>query len=1337
MKLDAGKLELITTKAAEWRDRLVDLSYRNSLLYFRNTKLASLDLTDAAPAVLTDLETGSPATLRALFPDADRHRDACNRARGLCRRINLLVEEQGIDVGRAAFGFVRTSAAQRSGSKPVPYLRAPLLLRPITLRARTATESDYSLEFGDDLELNPVLLYALDSQYGIDIDGIEGRLADLLGSLTDRNALEQKLFDALAYTARGQGVELDYEPAVVLGAFNYEKLAMVQDLAASTDLLAGNDIVAALAGHLPARAAIAAEGVGYEPHAIDGLSPADEFLVHDADSSQHRAVLAALAGRSILIEGPPGTGKSQTIANIIAGAAANGQRVLFVAEKRAAIDAVKNRLVKVGLGGLMLDMHQDHASRRDLARQLAESLDQSAKEPPVDADGVHARLTTARRHLVEHSRALHADRAPWDISAYDVRARLLSLPERNVAATFRGNQLRILDASTVRRLEQDLQEFVFLGGLRILRQETPWCHTDIRSERQVEQVLVELDQLADRTLERSRQGMDHLLRLTGLSTPSDVVGWNDVLELLDEVATSVGLFGPHIFTDQLETYFLATGDRKQRKQIAPDRAIGWIQRGRIVKELRGLTGGRIHDRAALHTELGKVRAQRHRWKQLGGNATEPTLIQELPAIADDYRKLRRQLASVALSARRPELEYGPAPQISQRLEELRSDKDMLFRMPQLNNHLGNFRSVGLDGFLGEVARLELTAEQTWQAFEQVWLGSLDDEFKLRVPEIGQFIAERMTQSANDFRAADVGHRDLTARRVRRRVDLFVRNASDAHPDQVRVLRQQASRKSRHMATRRLVEQTSDVLLTMRPCWAMSPLVVSRMLPAERLFDLVIFDEASQIRPHDAITSIMRGSRVVVAGDEKQLPPTDFFQRMLDSDEDDETADDSLSDYESILTALRPLVPTAQTLAWHYRSADERLITFSNHAIYQNKLVTFPGSNRASPVSLIRVDGKTSPGQDGSAPEEVKKVVELIMDHARTRPGESLGVITLNVKHQARIERAITLARQEHPDLDEFLSSDDPTRRFFVKNIESVQGDERDAIILSVGVARDAAGRISGNSFGVLNREGTERRINVAVTRATNRVTVVAAFSAADLSPAVKNGTKLLREYLEFAQKQGRIEEVGSQREVELNGFEHAIHEALRAQGIAVYPQWGVSDYLIDFALAHPEQPGRMVLAVEADGHRYHSSASARDRDRLRQAHLEKLGWRFHRVWSSAWFSDPICETQKIVEAWKQAAVDADNDHVLEPPVVQTPETLPAPTRGLRPNIPAGLKIGEYRNQELISLCRWLMTDGLHLDKEDRLVQAMAELGFQRRGTRITDRLLSAISDAQRLADQEE
>ncbi|WP_435119237.1 AAA domain-containing protein [Amycolatopsis thermoflava] len=1338
-QVDTRRLTVVAGKVDEWRKRLIDLSYRNTLLYFRDTKTATLDLSQADAVALAALESGSKVRLRALVPDEDLHRDACKRARNLSRKIRIFDEEQGIDVGRVAFGLVRT-AARRNGQGNVPALRAPLLLRPLVLTSRTAADSDFTLAVTDEPELNPVLVHALDEHYGVEVEGIEDALDSATDGITGM-ALAEKVYARLAEAAAAHGVELTLERSVVVGTFNYVKLPMVEDLANATELLTSHDLVAALAGFEPAKEALIADAGEFHTPGVDELDPADEYLVQDADSSQHRAIMTALGGQHLLVEGPPGTGKSQTIANIIAGAAATGKKVLFVAEKRAAIEAVLNRLADVGLDGLVFDLHQQNASKREIAQQLAQSLDRVAKEPPVDTDELHERLVASRQRLLDHSRELHLRRDPWNISAYEVRAALLDLPDNGVPCVFRGVRLHALNAATVREVERRLKDFVELDGLRILRGDTPWANADVRTEDDVRKILVELDQLADGTLRRGQDGMHRLLRQTGLAAPQDIESWEHVLRLLDDVSKSVEAFGPEIFGAHLDAFHCATGDRKIRDRYAPHLTLSWKQRRALVKQLRAMSRHGLVKRPALHRAVTQVLEQRDRWHRLGGQHTVPAQVVGLDEVIRDYQTLRTQLAAVAASARRPDLTPGPPHEVEHKLDELRGDRNMLFWMPALNAHLQFFRQLALDDLLGQIAQRNLTAEQAWQTFRRAWLKSLDDEFKIQSRELGQFVPDRQDRAADDFRAADTRHRAQAARRVRRQVARMARQAGDAYPEQARVLRQQASRKSRHMPTRKLVQQASDVLLSLRPCWAMSPLVVSRMLPAERLFDLVVFDEASQIQPHDAITAIMRGEQLVVAGDEKQLPPSTYFERILASEDGDDDDQDDLGDYESILTALRSVIPTTQMLRWHYRSADERLISFSNREIYRDSLVTFPGPVKDNPVTLELVNGEASPGQDGSAPAEVERVVELIMHHARTRPHESLGVITPGEKHQARIERRLAQARRENPELDEFFSEEVAlTRRFFVKNLESVQGDERDAIILSLGVARSASGRINRTSFGLLNRKGSERRVNVAVTRAKNRMTVVASFSSADLDPSPDvTGTELLRRYLDFAERLGRIEQVGSLVDTPLNGFERSIRDALTERGVPVYPQWGFSDYRIDFALGHRDQPGRMVLAVEADGDRYHRAPSARDRDRLRQAHLEKLGWRFHRLWSSAWFADPAREAERIVAAWQQAMDEADAP-VEETPVpdedIQFAEEVSV-TRGPRPGVIPGLQIQQYTERQLIDVCRWLMTDRLHLSRDERLTQAMTELGFQRRGPRIVARLTAAIDVAQRLADQEE
>jgi very-short-patch-repair endonuclease len=547
---------------------------------------------------------------------------------------------------------------------------------------------------------------------------------------------------------------------------------------------------------------------------------------------------------------------------------------------------------------------------------------------------------------------------------------------------------------------------------------------------------------------------------------------------------------------------------------------------------------------------------------------------------------------------------------------------------------------------------------------------------------------------------------------------------------------------------------------------MSPLMVSQLLPARSYFDVVIFDEASQITPADAVSSILRGKQLVVAGDDKQLPPTAFF--ASDSPEEDDTeGEDAPSSlfagtegFESILNALGSLL-RFRVLQWHYRSRDERLIAFSNTHIYDHMLTTFAGVGGQCVLSYVPVTWQ--PGDEPNSPtSEVNIAVDVILDHARQRPDESLGVIAMGIKHAQRIEACLRQRLSEDPavaeELEEFFD-ESRDERFFVKNLENVQGDERDAIILSIGYGKNARGDLPYR-FGPLLTDGGERRLNVAVTGAKSRVTLIASFSHRDMDPERSNaeGVKLMRQYLQYVESDGANLGDRVLEKPALNPFEVDVRDTLERRGLKLTPQYGSSGYWIDFAVQHPTQSGRYVLALECDGATYHSSESARDRDRLRQEQLERLGWRFHRIWSSEWFYNKDAAVDKAITSYEQAVSRMDG--AAPPPnglagdgdvpqtltfAAQQPEDISADEAGTdngsqaprvrrigsRPFVLAGKPIHAYADSELVALVRWIESDDL-LRTEDELVgEMMRELGFRRHGKNVVATIAVAIARARR------
>ncbi|MFJ4153059.1 AAA domain-containing protein [Streptomyces galbus] len=1342
--------QTVAARAQEWADALIDFGPYNTLLHFKNTKTASLDVTDAAPQAVTALLAGRKTRLAALFPDPADHSTACSRARGLRRKMVELDEEQGIEAGRLAAGLLRVEPPTTRGKAPVPALRAPLLLQPLTIQPRTATENDFVLETAGETEINPVLLYALSRQYGLDADteALTDKIATAVEECADPADRMRLAYGILQAACARSGLTAELEEHLVAGVFSFDRLPMVKDLSSATGLLASHPVIAALAGDREANRALAEDTGPRQPLNADDIPPRSEYLVLDADASQHRAISTALAGSHLVIEGPPGTGKSQTIANLIAAFSAQGKRILFVAEKRAAIEAVTDNLAQMDLDGLVFDLHGTKLSRRQIAQQLHDALERAGQQAPPRLADLHSSLAHYRQLALQHIEEFHQPLEPWQISAHQLITHLMgSPPDHHTRLRLRGQALRHLSGERYQQAQQDLRTFVAKKGLRVRRGESPWSRMTARTDNELRAEVTGLDQLADPALADTRQALEKLVDTAGLRRGEDIEGWQSLLALLHDVAGTLARFEAAVFAPSLDDLVAATASRTWRTEHG--RRIGRWQRRKLLNKARSLAKDGQRDRSALNAALLHAADQRSRWQQQAlASEASPWTVPGLSRVLTAFTDLRNQLAAVAACVQWEGWETTPTAEVGKTIQRLDSDRDTLMRMPELNQLIDRLEAAGLGGLLDELAHNAATPDTAVGTLRHLWWSSVLDEVRMHSAYLRSFTRAEQDHTIDQFVSYDRAHRDTNPERVRYEVATRLRRTRDAHPDQSTLVRTQAHRKSRHMPLRRLVDKAPDVLLAAKPCWAMSPLVVSRVLPAARLFDVVIFDEASQVLPHDAITSIMRARQVIVAGDPHQLPPTIFFHRVLsgtDEPTDGELDDDATPDaFESLLDMLCSRLPHVHTLKWHYRSRDERLIAFANHTMYDNRLITFPGTTQTSLLRLETVEASARPGQSGSSDEEVRRVVELALAHAHDTPHLSLGIITMGQRHADRIDLALRQTLQDHPHLQTFFSPDTgPRGRFFIKSLEQVQGDERDAIILTIGYGKAATGRLA-MTFDPLNNEGGERRLNVAITRARQAMTVVSSFTHHDFDPgklkATRNrGPEMLRAFLGYCSHGGDLHRTGSAgTDIRLNGFEQQVLAALEAAHVPVTPQWGVSGYRIDFALGHPDRPGQMILAVETDGDRYHRAPSARDRDRLRQEHLQRLGWRFHRIWATDWFTSPHTELDHLLTAWRHAAQQADHapPATPEPAPRQAPSPPPAPARSPRPALPDGQRIGDYSDTHLLDLASWLLSDGFQLDRDTRITQAMTELGFKKRGRVIVERLSHAFAQAQNTADKE-
>jgi hypothetical protein len=465
-----------------------------------------------------------------------------------------------------------------------------------------------------------------------------------------------------------------------------------------------------------------------------------------------------------------------------------------------------------------------------------------------------------------------------------------------------------------------------------------------------------------------------------------------------------------------------------------------------------------------------------------------------------------------------------------------------------------------------------------------------------------------------------------------------------------VIRGEIGRKRGHKPIRWLMKQAGTMVQKIKPVMLMSPISVAQFLPPGSLsFDLLVIDEASQIRPEDALGAITRCKQVVVVGDQMQLPPTSFFDRLLDDtdadnlDEGDETmpVGATAADMESILSLCEARGVRARMLEWHYRSRDPSLIRVSNAEFYQDKLVLPP-----SPLQLdtnhglkfrqvpgVYARGGTGVGQQGTNKIEAEAVVRTVAEHARKWPDLSLGVVAFSKAQADMITEILEVERRRDPILNDFLR-EGRHEDVFVKNIENVQGDERDVILISVGYGPDVPhGRLPSMNFGPINGEGGERRLNVLFSRARFRCEVLASFDPGDLDPSRtrREGPRVLKRYLEFA-KTRKIEERLPTGEGADSPFEEDVARAIRSLGYLPDPQVGSTGFRIDIGVRHPERPGEYLLAVECDGAAYHAALWARERDRLRQEILESQGWIFHRIWSTDWFYHRAREVERLSDA---------------------------------------------------------------------------------------------------------
>jgi very-short-patch-repair endonuclease len=1233
-----------------------------------------------------------------------------------------LEEEQGVNILYLAFGLLKWFEDDKSDVERF----APLILLPVRLERSSAADRFHLASRSEPPSPNLSLQAKIDEEFGLKIEDFNDEDdVDITGYVAS-------IAETVSKKARWE-VNPD---AMVLGFFSFSKFLMYRDLDPENwPADAGLDLHPSIRGLLQDGFEVP-EPIVPDDGKIDlVIQPVAMNHVMNADSSQTVAIEEVTRGRHLVIKGPPGTGKSQTITNIIAAAVAQGRTVLFVAEKMAALDVVHRRLRDVGLASVALELHSSKANKRVLLEELKRARSVAAPAPRGEATLVE-RLTDSRNSLNQHAEMMHAAHEPSGITPFRLLGLLISLRKSGEIATHSLDAPETwspLDFERRRELVQEIAERIAADGAP---RDHPWrgVGRDALDPNEMDHLRKDLDSLSV-NLMRMKVESQHVCALFGLPLPKTFAETNRILAFA-EAAAAMPECDRQAFKDPVwdrsdeVAEIVERGARFAKLKIAFDSAFvesAWnasldlcrttlAEKGRswlrifspryraqlallssylkvpLPKTIEqrlllvdGLIGAQIARRSFEDMQAsGKAafgsawRKDRSDWARLGGLTSwwSATSKQDLPGGArdllsganlsiEDRKSIDQGRASIRaarsgvdrlidflqLDLMRISLDAGDDMDVGTLVEMVsgwRAAPERITRWIAFMGRIRIFRENGLgaltegvlDGSLGGAA-LQPTLEKSY--FEAMRTVIFEAH-----PELKKFDGEIHARLVESFRKLDLERMRLARDQIAYgHTSKLPRNAGGIGP--LGVLNGEIAKKRNHLPIRQLLERAGPVIQQIKPVFLMSPLSVAQFLkPGAISFDLLVIDEASQIEPVDALGAVARCRQMVVVGDERQLPPTRFFAKLTGND-DDREEDDELTfqakDAESILDLCLAKGLPHRMLNWHYRSKHQSLIAVSNRQFYDNRLFIVPSPYDAVAGMGLKFnyfpDAYYDRGNTRTNPKEAQLVAEAVIRHARETPEKTLGVATFSVAQRQAVQNELELLRRENPDVEEFFSRG-ASEPFFVKNLENIQGDERDVIFISLGYGRTKDGYIA-MSFGPLNSDGGERRLNVLISRAKLRCEVFSSISGddIDLARSKGRGVAALKMFLSFAQtgKLGIAHETGRGAD---SIFEEQVAARLTALGYDVKTQIGTAGFYVDLAVSDPEKPGRFVLGIECDGAQYHSSRSARDRDRLRQNVLEAHGWMLHRIWSTDWFLRPEEETAKVVRA-----IDAAKAHWRE------------------------------------------------------------------------------------------
>ena len=1225
-------------------------------------------------------------------------REARRRLSELYHDARTELEESGLNTLFLAIGSLKWVDP---GAKGKSY-RAPILMIPVRLERASMVEGVKMYRLDEDTTVNATLLEFMRAQFNLSVPGLDPLPTD------DSGVDVAKVLQIFRQAVRDMpGWEVLEEAH--LGCFSFGKFVMWKDMTERSDELKRHPLVNHLVG-----------GGGFFDDGIE-VFPANEIAAHfdpsrlycpvSYDSSQLAAVLYSEMGKSFVLHGPPGTGKSQTITNIIAHNLALGRRVLFVSEKKAALDVVKERLDRIGLTPFCLELHSNKTEKSRFYSQIKDALQVPDTAQGGEWESVVASFEKCRGELGGYVASLHKS-YPNGLSAYDCLQRAIAGGEQPPQSLIEAD---VLSQSREGRLEAREAVCCLLESFRGVGEDalryTPAIKAQTWSpalERSIGEAASALAQEADAIAPHIASAMESLGMSGDISHGDASLLVDDLKEMLahpSAVPSGVLRLGPNATPRRIgELLSMASRRAALAAKLSSYRleAIAEIDLAGVERRLAENSASfflvRFFRDRSLAKELasivrpgaGKLTASRLRadvpamkeYLSLGESFREMTLVSP-----DETTQLDGALRTEAESvvelwprfegARAALLEHVEAPSIDGAVLSLGDS------MRGFIDSIGEMRSVmryreaekrasglGVGAFAGYISANDDGNLDAAEAYDNVYAAKMLDGILKGDSVLAGFSGQGHEAAIEKFRGVNSKYMELTRRAVFAKLAASLpRRRAGICPEgtELGMLKRECEKKSRQKAVRLALSEAKTLLPQLKPCFLMSPLSVAQYLPVDsKPFDLIVFDEASQIPVWDAIGVIARGRQLIVVGDPKQMPPTSFFQKG-EAEGEDSPIEAPLDDQESILDECLVAGVHSTYLNWHYRSRHESLIAFSNERYYSNKLCTFPSAS-ASPrlgVKFMFVEGGLFE-KAGRGPRVNRVEAKALVDYIESevlKPGyrrRSIGIVTFSQPQQRLIRTMLDERRSENPELERLLP-EEGEGAYFVKNLENVQGDESDVILFSVGYAPDENGRFTMN-FGPLNLSGGERRLNVAVTRAKEQVVVFSSVHASQIDAGEDGRTKAvgashLKAFLDYAER-GPTAASAAEGPSQDGMFADTVAKFLEASGYVIERHVGCSQHKIDIAVKNDAGDG-YLMGIECDGPSYARQLTVQDRDLNRPGVLKGLGWHTCRVWSVDWAFDRERSQRRLLEKLEAARLDAGSSAAPAEPAGDSASKAPA------------------------------------------------------------------------------